>query len=283
MRKDEALNRVDTGEGSEQNIVRPSVRHILSLSGGKDSSALAVYMRDRVAEMEYVFSDTGEELPETYDYLDRLEEFLGKSIIRLNPEKNFRHYLEKYNGVLPDARTRWCTRMLKIRPFEQFVGEQPVINYIGIRADEDRKGYVSHKANITPRYPFIEDGIRKEDVHRILEEAGLGAPAYYEWRSRSGCYFCFFQQRVEWVGLMERHPHLYEKARAFEKEDTGYFWNQRESLKQVAQPERVEQIKTEHARRIELQMANRKARKLTEIFADDNLDDDERPCLICEL
>ena len=60
------------------------VRHLLGLSGGKDSSALAIYMRDRVPEMEYFFSDTGKELPETYDFLDRLEAFLGKPIVRLN-------------------------------------------------------------------------------------------------------------------------------------------------------------------------------------------------------
>ena len=60
------------------------VRHLLGLSGGKDSSALAVYMRDRVPEMEYFFTDTGKELPETYEFLDRLEVFLGKPIVRLN-------------------------------------------------------------------------------------------------------------------------------------------------------------------------------------------------------
>ncbi|MYE56769.1 MAG: phosphoadenosine phosphosulfate reductase family protein, partial [Acidimicrobiaceae bacterium] len=45
-----------------------AVRHICGISGGKDSSALAVYMRDRVPEMEYFFCDTGAELPETYEY-----------------------------------------------------------------------------------------------------------------------------------------------------------------------------------------------------------------------
>ena len=54
-----------------------SCRHILSLSGGKDSTALALYMRDRVPQMEYVFCDTGEELAETYDYLLKIEAQLG--------------------------------------------------------------------------------------------------------------------------------------------------------------------------------------------------------------
>ncbi len=46
------------------------VRHILSLSGGKDSTALEIYMRDRIPELEYVFCDTEQELPETYEYLE---------------------------------------------------------------------------------------------------------------------------------------------------------------------------------------------------------------------
>lgn len=259
-----------------------SVRHILSLSGGKDSTALAVYMRDRVPEMEYVFCDTGEELPETYEYLERLEAYLGKPIVRLNPDRPFQHYLQLYNGMLPDARSRWCTRKLKIEPFERYVGEDLVYSYIGIRADEaQRKGYISTKPNIIPRYPFIEDGITKADVLRILEESGLGLPNYYRWRSRSGCYFCFFQRRIEWVGLLENHPDLFEKAKAFEKVDpeTGerFTWNERESLDELSRPERVEQIK---------QAAQRAATtrpqsvSLMDVFGDE---DDRQGCLICHL
>lgn len=268
--------------GASSPAPQKPVRHILSLSGGKDSSALAVYMRDRVPEMEYAFCDTGEELAETYDYLDKLEAYLGKPIVRLNPERPFRHYLDIYRGVLPDARTRWCTRMLKIKPFEKFVGDDQVISYIGLRADENRKGYESTKPNITVRYPFREDGIRKDDVQRILEESGLGFPAYYQWRSRSGCYFCFFQQRIEWVGLLEKHPQLFAKAMEFEKQDTGYFWNQRESLGDLQKPERVEQIKAEYKRRIELNVCNSRPKTLAEALEEDS-EDEERACLICDL
>src|SRR5262245_849948 len=64
-------------------------RHVLGISGGKDSAALAVFMRDRVPGMEYFFCDTGKELPETYEYLQRLEVYLGKRITRLNPDRDF--------------------------------------------------------------------------------------------------------------------------------------------------------------------------------------------------
>jgi 3'-phosphoadenosine 5'-phosphosulfate sulfotransferase (PAPS reductase)/FAD synthetase len=181
-------------------VAAKPTRHILSLSGGKDSTALAIYMRDRVKEMEYAFADTGEEVPETYEYLDKLEAYLGKPIVRLNPDRPFSHYLQIRNGYLPSSRQRWCTELLKLKPFEAYVGEDPVMSYVGIRADEHRSGYISTKPNITPVFPFKEDGITKDDVRRILENAGLGLPEYYQWRSRSGCYFCFFQQRNEWVG-----------------------------------------------------------------------------------
>jgi 3'-phosphoadenosine 5'-phosphosulfate sulfotransferase (PAPS reductase)/FAD synthetase len=262
---------------------RPT-RHILSLSGGKDSTALAIYMRDRVAGMEYVFCDTGEELPETYEYLDRIEAYLGQPIVRLNPDRPFSHFLDIYRGVLPDARTRWCTRMLKIKPFERYVGDDPVVSYIAIRADElHRKGYISTKPNITTIYPFIEGGMVKEDVYRILEESGIGLPEYYKWRSRSGCYFCFFQQRNEWVGLLEQHPDLFEKATQFEKIDpiTGerFTWNQKESLRELAMPERQRQIK-EQAERRGAQKSRKANQSLVEVLEDD---DPNQSCLICHL
>lgn len=256
-------------------------RHILSLSGGKDSTALAIFMRDKVPEMEYVFCDTGEELPETYDYLDRLEAYLGKPIARLNPDRPFKHYLDIYNGVLPDSRTRWCTRMLKIKPFEKFVGEDDAISYIAIRADETyRTGYISTKPNLQAVYPFIDAGIVKADVFRMLDESGLGAPEYYEWRSRSGCYFCFFQQRREWVGLKERHPGLYDKAKEFEKFDeaTGkrFTWSQKESLEELEQPERMAAIKETQLKQKEAASSN-----LMDILGDE--EDDEMSCLVCHL
>src|SRR5690606_21914122 len=109
----------------ENKAMSETARHILSLSGGKDSTALAIYLHDRIPDLEYVFCDTGEELLETYEYLDKLEAFLGKSITRLNPDRPFEHYLQIYRGVLPDARARWCTRKLKIEPFERFIGDSP--------------------------------------------------------------------------------------------------------------------------------------------------------------
>lgn len=195
-----------------------AVRHICGISGGKDSSALAVYLRDRVPDMEYFFCDTGAELPETYEYLDKLESALGKPIARLNSRKGFDHWFEVYRGALPSPNMRWCTRKMKIEPIEQWVGDDETISYVAIRADESgRKGYVSTKRNIKAIFPFVEDGIDHAGVLKILEDAGIGLPSYYEWRTRSGCYFCFYQRKAEWVGLADRHPDLWERAQAIEQ------------------------------------------------------------------
>ena len=172
-------------------------RHICLISGGKDSTALAIYMRDKhpEIEMEYVFCDTHKELEERYEYVTRIEAYLGKNIQRLCSdlgERGFDHWLTMYGGYLPSPQTRWCTRKLKIEPFEKYVGDNPVYLYVGIRADEHREGYISTKPNITPIFPFKEDGVTKPDVFRILEDSGIGLPDYYEWRTRSGCFFCFF-------------------------------------------------------------------------------------------
>ncbi|MBT3376950.1 MAG: phosphoadenosine phosphosulfate reductase family protein [Lentisphaerae bacterium] len=268
-------------------------RHILGLSGGKDSAALAIYMRDRVPEMEYVFCDTGKELPETYEYLAKLEVYLNKPVIRApHPRGDFDTLLRIRNGFLPSPQVRWCTEELKIKPYEQYIGEDPVISYVGIRGDErQRKKYISTKPNIVPKYPFVEDGLHREDVIRLLNSTyvkgkPLGLPAYYHWRSRSGCFFCFFQQRREWVGLLENHPDLYEKAMAYERVDPGdgptYTWVQGESLADLAKPERIAQIKAEYEKRRNRQPSFSGGTLLGDVFGDDDATERDG-CLICHL
>lgn len=240
-----------------QSVCDSGIRHIVSLSGGKDSAALAIYVKEHYPSIpaEYVFCDTGCELPETYEYLERLAALLGSPIVHLNaldllgiekkPGRNpFDIWLnEVYGGFLPSPRSRWCTRVLKIEPFEKYIGRDRAFSYIGIRGDEDRDGYVakkppklSERPNIIPVYPFKDDGLGIADIKRILDVSGLGLPDYYKWRSRSGCYFCFYQQIGEWQRLQEEHPDLFEQAKKYEKTDGGkrYTWDEGRSLDEIA-------------------------------------------------
>jgi 3'-phosphoadenosine 5'-phosphosulfate sulfotransferase (PAPS reductase)/FAD synthetase len=259
------------------------------MSGGKDSTALALYMRDRVPQMEYIFCDTDKELTETYEYLDRIEAFLGKKIVRLNAKAGFDHWLEVFDGYLPSPQMRWCTKLLKLKPFEEHVGDDPVISYVGIRADEDRMGYISTKENIKALFPFKEDGIDYAGVMKILEESGIGLPPYLKWgRTHSGCYFCFFQRSIEWVRLLETHPHLFEEAMKYEKVSDvpgkTFMWNQEMPLSELRKPENVAAIKLRYAEFERRKKANRGNKRLVETLAGMEEDDDgPKPCLICQL
>ncbi len=230
-----------------------TTRHIVGISGGKDSAALAIYLQSksddwgyfrdlahsvgheeeavrissarRAPSVEYFFTDTGKELPEVYTYLSVLEKYLGKRIVRLTPFTSaadanvapFDHFLKsEHGGLLPSRQQRWCTFKMKLKPMEKFVGSDHAINYVGIRADETSRARLSSRQNITAAYPFVDDGIVREDVIALLEDTA-GIPKYYEWRSRSGCYFCFFQQKREWLGLRDKHPDLFQKAIEYEE------------------------------------------------------------------
>ena len=278
------------------------VRHICGISGGKDSSALAVHLRDRVPQLEYFFCDTGAELPETYEYLTRLEVILGKPIARLNASRGFDHWFEVFRGALPSPQMRWCTKNMKIKPIEAWVGDASVISYVAIRADEaNRKGYISTKPNIETIFPFIEDDVDHDGVMRILKDAGIGLPGYYEWRSRSGCYFCFYQRKAEWVGLADRHPDLFARAVAIEQkvlQDAGadgdadftatamngrqYTWTSGETLVELVG--RRDEILQRHDAALKRQAQERPNLPLIEALANAfDEDDDTDACTVCAL
>ena len=137
------------------------VRHILGISGGKDSAALAIYLKNKYPEMEieYYNSDTGCELEETNILINRLESYLGGiKILRAaegSPEATpFEHFLKASGNFLPSPQARWCTQKMKLAEMEKFVGDEPSISYVGIRGDEDREGYISSKPNIQAIFPF---------------------------------------------------------------------------------------------------------------------------------
>lgn len=362
------------------------IRHLLGISGGKDSAALAIYIKTKYPELDLEFysSDTGKELDETYQLVKNIETHLGIKIEVLKAAENssedsFDHFLKMYGGFLPSSTSRWCTKKLKLDPFEKYVGDDLVVSYVGIRGDEKREGYISSKSNIQSIFPFRkniwsedvvnkvlsnqnleqivsyakntdfgryqnqvldllvkritpsftrnqkldaildtsvkgfnhlvfeylkttdyplakeesfplidnEDVLVKADIFRILKESGVGVPAYYNEiefdingqkgkysRSRSGCFFCFYQQKIEWVWLYEQHPDLYKKAMEYEKD--GFTWAQGESLEDIIKPERLEQIKEEYIKRTE-----RKAKNAKSSFLIDILDDEEEGCAAC--
>ena len=114
-----------------------------------------------------------------------------------------------------------------------------------------------------PADPSLED--RMDAVRAVLDNhpataeilngGGVGMLPHAEWgHSRSGSYFCFHQQRIEWPRLKERHSDLFEAANAYERPYEGsgntFTWCGRESLAELERPERMRAIKEEHVRRL---------------------------------
>lgn len=191
---------------------------------------------------------------------------------------------------------------MKIKPIEEWIGQDHTVSYVAIRADEaSRTGYVSTKKNIETKLPFVEDDIDHAGVMRILEDAGIGLPSYYEWRTRSGCYFCFYQRKSEWVGLADRHPDLFERAVAIEQKvllDAGangnadftatamkgrdYTWSGGETLLELIG--RRDEIMANHEAALQREVKAMPNRPLLDVLAGAlDEEDDKMPCTVCAL
>lgn len=195
-------------------------KYILPVSGGADSTALAIYLHERYPHVpfELIFSDTGAEEQEAYDGLRRLEEYLGKTITWIKPKKGLFDLIEQFGGFLPSSQSRWCTRELKLAPFRNWMKQHEGIQkwmFVGIRADESsRVAFTIDECETI--MPFVELGLSRADVFAILTRT-VGVPKTYQTRTRSGCGVCPFQRKSEIVGLLQRSPSEFQRGANCEK------------------------------------------------------------------
>lgn len=195
-------------------------KYILPVSGGADSSALAILLHERYPHVpfELVFTDTMAEEDAAYDSLRRLEQYLGKSITRICPEKGLFQLIDEYKGFLPSASSRWCTRELKLIPFQKWLSGLSGVRkwmFVGIRADESSRVAFTIEDCETVM-PFVELGMGRKDVFELLSRT-IGVPSTYRTRTRSGCSVCPFQRKAEIVGLLQRSPAEFLRGAHYEK------------------------------------------------------------------
>lgn len=215
------------------------MRHIIPISG-KDSLATAIIQKQLQPELdyEYIFNPTGKELPESVEWLKRVEIYLGKPILFIGFD--MRETQEWKNGYRPSMHARWCTRMCKIKPMEEYFDCEAIV-YYGLRADEsERIGYEQKgKSELIPKFPLREVGYKINDVLKLCNEVGLKPPTFHwqifqdefesrlgkifinemlnEWqidqlyagRTRNNCFDCFNMKRYEWIWLHDLHPDLF--------------------------------------------------------------------------
>ncbi len=187
--------------------------NILGLSGGKDSTCLALALKEKepFRDFEYICTPTGDELPELFAHLDQLEQLLGQPIKRLGIGKSLFELIDEVQ-MLPNFRARWCTRILKIEPTIAYMKALPPgsVLYVGLRADEPmREGIFGD--DVTCRFPFREWGWGVNEVWKFLDERGIGIP------KRTDCATCYHQRIVEWHSLWVNHPELFAKGVAVEE------------------------------------------------------------------
>ncbi|KZX57817.1 hypothetical protein A3709_19530 [Halioglobus sp. HI00S01] len=200
--------------------------HIVPVSGGVDSSVVALVMKALFPDQHflYVFSDTGVETIGTYEAIERIEKATGQNVIRASAKQNLFEIIDDFGSFLPSGRVRYCTRMAKIAPFKAFMGavtgkygkDAKIATYVGIRADEGHRSAADFGNEAQTHMPLKDLGVGKREVFKILN-ATIGIPDFYQNKSRSGCSVCIFSRRSEIIDQWARDPETVKRASDLEK------------------------------------------------------------------
>lgn len=196
------------------------VLHVVALSGGHDSSALALELLEREPRpYTYICTPTGDESPEMFEHWRNLGERLGSRLLPIMA--GTLDGLIREEGMIPNFRARWCTRRLKIEPFIKWLREQlkdgPVVAYVGLRADEPSRvgGVYGQLGDIETRCPLREWGWGEDEVQASLRQRGVQCP------NRTDCLKCYHQRIGEWWECWAYHRDVFYDAIKIE-EDTGH-------------------------------------------------------------
>ena len=186
-------------------------KHIVGLSGGGDSTAMALWLADNEPrDYTYICNATGNELPALFDHLAHLEVLLGKPIRRVGYHTDLFGLIEE-EGMIPNFRARFCTRILKIEPTIDYFANLPTgsVLYVGLLAGEEARTGI-YGENIACRFPLQEMGWNKAAVRAYNTARAVNVPP------RTDCALCYHQRISEWHSLWINHPDEWARGEAIE-------------------------------------------------------------------
>lgn len=197
-------------------------KHIVSFSGGKDSTAMLLMMIEKGIKIdEIIFLDTGAEFPDMYNHIKKVENYINRKIIILKAENNFEYMMlhyEKKKGKnkgqkgysWPDFRNRWCTQYLKKSVISKYLKKyknDEIIEFHGIAADEVERLNKNKEKNI--RYPLAEWNISEKQALQYCYDKGFTWNGLYKNFDRVSCWCCPLKSLKELRILYKKYPELW--------------------------------------------------------------------------
>lgn len=189
------------------------MNQIVSLSGGKDSTAMLLMMLERGEPIHsVVFFDTGWEFPQMYDHIKKLEKHTGIKFVRLCSKKSFTETTIKISW--PQPRFRRCTGMKRDVIATHHGKNKPYISCRGIAVDETRrivqKARKIHKG-CSVRFPLVEWAVTEEDALQYCYKHGFDWDGLYKLFSRVSCYCCPLKKIGDLKAIRKNFPELWQK------------------------------------------------------------------------
>lgn len=203
------------------------MKHIVSFSGGKDSTAMLLMLIEKSWPIdEIIFCDTGMEFPEMYEHIDKVEQYIKTSITRIKHKFSFKFLLGDYVKIKgknkgkkgygwPDFRNRWCTKHLKTIPFQKYLKAKndPFIEYHGIAFDERERANNNKYLGSDIRYPLVDWGVTEKQALDYCYSKGLDWGGLYEEFGRVSCWCCPLSRIGEFRILYFKYPELYAELK----------------------------------------------------------------------
>jgi len=211
-----------------EKIASGEIIPVVAVSGGKDSTAVCLALRDEGIEHRRVFADTGWEHWTTYEHLDMLREKLGPiDVVGVNGGFVSRM---RYRAGFASRMARWCTRELKIEPLLKYHNEirdneGDTVSVVGIRAAESpRRAEMKEFEDDDGWGGYVWRPILHWPVEAVLaihHRHGVPVhPLYKAGMSRVGCWPCIFSRKAEIRRIAELDPERIDLIRNLENELT---------------------------------------------------------------